>query len=155
MQRLIAAALVALAACGQAEAPKQDAPPPSPAGALEALQAQPAEQQPVLAWQQLTAWQTANAVQPACTSIRRAEARGVVPANVDPESIYAPYVGATIFAIQCGPQLTTVRDDPNEHWLMIYTAGAPEPTILNCAGANNVDRCRGRILPTVAPPTSP
>jgi len=150
MQRLIAAAtLIALAACSPpAEAPQQEAAA-APQGALEALQALPPEQQPVTAWQHLTAYQAANGLEPACTSIRRAEARGVVPANIDPESIYAPYVGDTVFAIQCGPQLTTVRDDPAEHWLVIYAPGAPEATVLSCAAPNNVDQCRGRILPTV------
>lgn len=153
---IAAAALAALAACSPpAEDAKQDAAPAAPADALSALQAQSAENQPVYAWQQLTAWQTANSITPACTSIRRAEARGLVPQNIVPDSIYAPYVGSTIFAIQCGPQLTTVRDNPAEHWLVIFTAGAAQPTVLNCADPAGLDRCRGRILPTVAAAPAP
>lgn len=154
---IAAAALCALAACSPpAEEAKQEAPPAAPTDALSALQAQSPENQPVHAWQQLTAWQSANSITPACASIRRAEARGVVPANIQPASIYAPYVGSTIFAVQCGPQLTTVRDNPAEHWLVIFTPGAAAPTILNCADPAGLDRCRGRVLPTVeaAPPAA-
>ena len=118
-----------------AEAPAPEAATPAPQTALEQLQAQPAEQQPVFAWQQLTAYQQAHPdAQPACTSIRQAEARGVVPENIRPDSIYASHVGATVFAIQCGPQLTTVRDDPREHWLVVFTPGAADVTVKNCAG---------------------
>lgn len=156
MRIVAAAALLALAACNPAqEAKQEEEAPPAPQTALEELRAQPLEQQPVYAWQRLTQWQTANNIQPPCASVRRSEARGVVPANVDPESIYAPYVGATVFAIQCGPQLTTVRDNPAEHWLVVFVEGAAEPTVVNCAGPNNTDRCRGRVLPTVGARPAP
>lgn len=155
MRLILIAALLALGACGQpAQTPAPEAPA-APQTALEQLQAEAAEQQPVFAWQQLTAYQAAHAeVQPPCTSVRRAEARGVVPANIDPASIYAPYVGATVFVIQCGAQLTTVGDDPRERWLVVFTPGAAEAAIQSCAGAG-ADQCANRILPTITPQAAP
>lgn len=139
--------LFALAACQPAEAPAPETPA-APQTALEQLQAQSLENQPVFAWQQLTAYQqTHPEAQPACTSIRRAEARGVVPPNIDPQSIFAPHVGATVFTIQCGPQLTTVRDEPREHWLVAFAPGAAQASVTNCAGPNGTDPCRGGALP--------
>lgn len=150
---ILAASILALAACGQpAEAPEAEAPE-APPTALAQLQSRGAEEQPVFAYQQLVAYQQANPeVQPACSSIRGAEARGVIPENIAPDSIYAPYVGSTVFAIQCGPQLTTVQDDPREHWLVVFTPGAEATTVVNCAQPNGRDPCRGRQLPTVEAP---
>ncbi len=151
-QLAAACAAFALAACGQAEAPKAEAPP-APTDLLSQVNAQAAEQQPVLAWQQLTAYQAAHPeAQPACTSIRRAEARGVVPEDVAPDSIYAGHVGSLVFSIQCGPQLTTVRDDPAEHWLVIFAPGATEAAVVSCNGPRG-DLCLGRTIPRAAPAT--
>lgn len=165
MKHLIVAcaAAFALAACGQsAEAPTEEAAAPAaPASLMEEVQAMAADQQPVFAWQQLTAYQGAHPeAQPPCTSIRAADARGTVPPNIAPDSIYAPYVGALVFAIQCGPQLTQVRSNPAEHWLVIFPPGATEVTVLNCADGT-ADRCASRTLPVVdamptpAPATTP
>jgi hypothetical protein len=153
MKKLILAAATAfaLAACGQpaSEAPTEEAAPAAPASLIEQIQAMSPDQQPVFAWQQLTAYQGAHPeAQPPCTSIRAAEARGVVPPNIDPESIYAGHVGSLVFAIQCGPQLTQVRSDPAEHWLVIFAPGATEAAVLNCAEGTR-DRCSARTLPTV------
>jgi hypothetical protein len=158
MRTLIAAgALAALCACGPGEEAKQEAPPPPPATPYEEMRAQGSpEQQAVFAWQRLTQWQRANNIAPVCNTVRRAEPRGVVPPNIDPASIYAPHVGATVFAIQCGPQLTTARDDPAEHWLVVFSEGPDEPVILSCADARGRDRCgASRTLPTVADPPPP
>lgn len=153
---LACAALFALAACGQpAEAPADEAAPAASASLMEQVQAMPADQQPVFAWQQLTAYQGAHPeAQPPCTSIRAAEARGIVPPNIDPASIYAGHAGSLVFAIQCGPQLTQVRSDPAEHWLVIFAPGATEAAVLNCADGTR-DRCSGRVLPTADAMPSP
>lgn len=166
MKKLIlaGAALFALAACGQpAETPAEEAAPAAPASLMEQVQAMAPAEQPVFAWQQLTAYQSTHPeAQPPCTSIRTAEARGIVPPNIAPDSIYAPHVGALVFAIQCGPQLTQVRADPAEHWLVLFAPGAAEAAVLNCADGTR-DRCAGRALPTTdvmptptpAPATTP
>lgn len=147
---LIASAALALAACGPAaEAPKQDAAPAAPADMLSQVQAQAPEMQPVFAWQQLVAYQTAHPdVQPPCPRIRRAESRGIIPTDIEPTSIYAPYVGQLVFSIQCGEQLTTVRNNPAEHWLVLFAPGASAPTVINCA-EGNTDRCAMHELPRV------
>lgn len=149
---LVAAALAALAACGQAqEAPAPEAPP-APQSALDQLNAQSAEEQAVFAYTQLVAYQqTHPEAQPPCTSIRGSEARGTVPENVDPQSIYAPYVGGAAFAVQCGPQLTTVRAEPRERWLVVFMPSAETAAVVNCAGLNSSDLCRTRTIPTVSP----
>jgi hypothetical protein len=145
-------AVFALAACGQTEAPEAEAPPAA-TDILSQVNAQPAEQRPVFAWQQLTAYQASHPeAQPPCTSIRRAEARGVVPEDVLTDSIYAGHVGATVYSIQCGPQLTTVRDNPAEHWLVIFTPGAAESTIVSCNGPRG-DLCLSREIPRNTPAT--
>lgn len=153
MKKLILAAVAsfALAACGQpaSEAPTEEAAPAAPESLMEQIQAMAPDQQPVFAWQQLTAYQGAHPeAQPPCTSIRAAEARGIVPPNIDPASIYAGHAGSLVFAIQCGPQLTQVRSDPAEHWLVIFAPGATEAAVLNCADGTR-DRCAGRTFPTV------
>lgn len=147
----VIAAVVALAACGQAEAPKQADAPAAPQSLLEQVEAMPAEQRPVFAWQQLTAYQQAHPeAQPPCTSIRRADVIGHIPDDVAPESIYAAYEGAFVFTVQCGPQLTTVGDDPREHWLVAFAPGATEAAIANCANEQGRSECV-RIPPRAAP----
>ena len=156
MKHVLLAAAFLLAACGQSsEASKEAEAPAAPADALSQLRTQSAENQPVFAWQQLTAYQQAHPeAQPPCTSIRSAEARGVVPTDVAPDTIYAAHVGATVFSIQCGPQLTRARNEPAEHWLVIFAPGAASAEVVNCAeGA--VDRCAGLTIPRAATPASP
>lgn len=159
---LAAVAAFALAACGQsAEAPTEEAAPAAPESLMEQIQAMAPDQQPVFAWQQLTAYQGAHPeAQPPCTSIRSAEARGIVPPNIAPDSIYAAHAGSLVFAIQCGPQLTQVRSDPAEHWLVIFAPGATEAAVQNCAEGTR-DLCAGRTfttvdaMPTPAPAATP
>lgn len=150
MRYLAAALLLGLAACNQpAEAPAPEAPA-APQSLLDQVTRMAAENQPVFAWQQLTAYQQAHPdVQPACTSIRRAESMGIVPEDVRPDSPYAPHVGSLIFSVQCGPQLTSVGDDPREHWLVVFVPGADAVQVINCANAQGRDAC-GRIFPRAA-----
>jgi len=148
MKKTIAlAALLALAACNQqAAAPEEEAAPAAPPSLMEQVQGQSADMQPVFAWQQLTAYQQAHPdAQPPCASIRRAESRGIVPADAAPDSIYAAHAGALVFSIQCGPQLTTVRDEPREHWLVVFAPGATDPVVVNCADAQGRDQCPAAI----------
>lgn len=147
---IAAAATLAIAACGQQSA---EAPPAAPAEAappslMQQAQARAAEMQPVFAWELLRQYQAAHPeAQPPCESIRRAESRGVVPANVAPDSIYAPHVGALVFAVQCGPQRTDVRANPREHWLIVLAPGAMEPHVEVCADERGLDRCALRAIP--------
>jgi hypothetical protein len=148
--RIIAAtALLALAACGQSsEAPKQAAAPPAAHGLFEQLESTAPEMQPVTAWQQLM---THAETMPACRQVRRTESRGIVPA--DAVAPYDGHAGEWAFSIQCGPQLTTVRSDPHEHWLIFFAPGAATSTIVNCAqGAG--DQCLLARIPTAAPATT-
>ncbi|MBS0384781.1 MAG: hypothetical protein JSS00_05475 [Proteobacteria bacterium] len=144
--RMIAAtALLALAACGQSgEAPKQEATTAQPQGLFEQLERTAPEMQPVVAWQRLI---THAETMPACHDVRRTESRGIVPANVAPDSAYAGHAGEWAFSIQCGPQLTTVHSDPHEHWLIFFAPGATTSTIVNCAQGTG-DRCLLAQIPT-------
>lgn len=143
-------AALALAACGQAAQTAEEAAPAAPQSLMEQVQAMAPEQQPVFAWRQLTAWQQANPeAQPPCASIRRVDAVGVIPEDVAPESIYAAYRGHLVFTVQCGPQLTTVRDDPREQWLVAFAPGAEQASIANCANADGISQCL-RIPPRAA-----
>lgn len=144
-----------LAACGQSTAPAAPEAPAAPLSLMEQAQALAPEQRPVFAWQQLTAYQTAHPeAQPPCASIRRAEAVGIVPENVAPESVYAAHVGALVYSVQCGQQLTTARDEPAEHWIIVLAPGAMEAVALNCAGPAGRDQCP-RQIPTAAPTATP
>jgi hypothetical protein len=151
--RMIAAtALMTLAACGQAgESAKQETTTAAaPAGVFEHLERTAPEMQPVTAWQQLM---THAETMPACRDVRRTESKGIVPANVAPDSAYAGHAGEWVFSIQCGPQLTTVRPDPHEHWLIFFAPGAATSTIANCAqGAG--DRCLLAQIPTASAATT-
>lgn len=148
--RIILIAALALAACGQAaKAPEAQVEAAPPALMDQVVRMAP-EQQPVFAWQQLTAYQQAHPeAAPACTSIRGAESRGTIPADVDPTSGYAAHVGSLVYSVQCGPQLTTVRDDPREHWLVAFAPGATEVAVTNCAGPQSRDMCP-RAIPRAA-----
>jgi hypothetical protein len=147
MRTLVFAAALALAACGQSTVPEPEAPA-APQSLMEQAQAQTAEMAPVFAWQQLTAYQQAHPeATPACTSIRGAESRGVVPDNVAADSVYAAHKGALVFSVQCGPQLTTVRDEPREHWLVIFAPGAAEAVVVNCADASGRNDQCPRAIP--------
>lgn len=155
MRLLAIAAVLALAACGQPAAPEPEAPA-APLSLMEQAQALPAANQPVFAWQTLTAYQGAHPESlPACASIRRAEAVGIIPDDVAPDSFYAAHKSALVFSLQCGAQLTTARDDPREHWLVVMAPGAMEAVVLNCAGAGGLDQCP-RFIPRAAPaPAAP
>ncbi len=147
MRTLIATvALVALAACGQpqeAAAPE----PEAPATMRSQVRMQSAENRPVFAYTQLVAHLQAQGQ--VCTGPRGAEGRGTVPENVAPDSIYAPFVGADAYTVQCGEQLTTVRADPRQRWLVIFPDG-PEAQFVNCADEQGFDRCAAREIPTAA-----
>jgi hypothetical protein len=147
-----ATALLALTACGQpGEAPKQETTTAAqPQGLFEQLERTTPEMQPVTAWQQLM---THAETMPACREVRRTESRGIVPPNVAPDSAYAGHAGEWVFSIQCGPQLTTVRPDPHEHWLIFFAPGATTSTIVNCAQGTG-DRCLLAQIPTTAAATT-
>ncbi|MBI3437960.1 MAG: hypothetical protein HY054_04800 [Proteobacteria bacterium] len=147
---IAATALLALAACGQSStAPSSDtATATAPQGLMEQIQAQALEMQPVTAWQQLSAHPE---TMPACGSVRRTESKGIVPANAVPP--YAGHAGELVFSIQCGPQLTTVRSDPHEHWLIFFAPGATTSTIVNCAQGSG-DQCLLASIPTTAAATT-
>ena len=142
------AATLALAACGQQQGAQAPETPAAPQSLMEQIQNQPAEQQPVLAYQALVAYQQAHPeVQPPCTSPRATESRGVIPPNVAPDSVYAAYVGAQVYSIQCGARISGSPMDPREHWLVVYSPGATEVTVVNCANPRG-DSC-GRTVPLV------
>lgn len=152
MRTLVLAAALALAACGQSTAPEPEAPA-APQSLMEQAQAQSAEMAPVFAWQQLTAYQASHPeATPACSSIRGAESRGIVPDNVAADSIYAAHKGSLVFSVQCGPQLTTVRDEPREHWLVVFAPGAAEAAVVNCANDAGRDQCPRAIPVTTTTP---
>ncbi len=112
-----------------------------------------ADQQGVFAWQQLTAYQQAHPEsQPPCTSIRRVDTVGHIPEDVADDSIYAAYKGALAFTVQCGPQLTTVGDDPRQQWLVAFAPGATEATIVSCANEQGRSQC-SRVPPRAAATT--
>ncbi|MEJ0060384.1 MAG: hypothetical protein WDM79_12775 [Terricaulis sp.] len=153
MKKYIFAAAIALAACTP-PAPEAPPEPAAPASLMEQAQALSPEQGPVFAWQQLTAYQTSHPdVQPACTAVRATESRGVIPADVAPDSFYAQYAGSLVYSVQCGPQLTGTRMDPREHWLVVLAPGAAEPTIVSCHD-NGLDKCP-RVVPRAAAPATP
>ncbi len=151
--RMIAAtAVLALAACGQAsDGAKQEATTAAaPQGLFEQLERTAPEMQPVTAWQQLM---THAETMPACREVRRTELKGIVPDNVAPNSAYAGHAGEWVFVIQCGPQLTTVRPDPHQHWLIFFAPGAATSTIVNCA-QGTADRCLLAHIPTASAATT-
>jgi len=148
---LAACAAFALAACGQStEAPAPEEPA-APQALIDQVQAMSPETQPVFAYQQLAAYQQAHPeVTPPCTAVRATESRGVIPDNVDPESIYAAHRGSLVFSVQCGALVSATRLDPNEHWLVVFAPGAAEPTIVHCAGGPGDSSQCPRVVPTVA-----
>jgi hypothetical protein len=155
---IIASAALGLAACGQPAAPEKEEAPPAPTGMLEQLQSRGPEDQLVFAYQQLIAYQQAHPeAQPPCTAIRGTESRGVIPADVAPDSIYAPFVGATVISVQCGVLISRAAMEPWEHWLVVFAPGAADVTVVNCA-RGNVDACPvqvPRAAAAGATPTAP
>lgn len=150
---LIAAAAFALAACGQSTAEKtEEAAPAAPADMKSQVEAMGPEERGVFAYTQLIAYHQANpTVTPQCTSLRRVDDVGVIPANVRPDSVYQPHVGALVYSVQCGPQLTTVADDPREHWMVVFAPGAAAASFYPCADeSGRRSRCTRTPL-TVSP----
>lgn len=143
---IVAAAGLLVAACGQSSTPTTTATTEVPQGLMEHTLAQTQEMQPVAATQALMAYQAAHADStPRCTEIREAAARGIIPADVAEGSVYKPFAGSLVFAVQCGPRLTTVRPDPHQHWLVVMAPGAPDATIVSCADARGNDACVNAI----------
>lgn len=151
---LAAAAAFALSACNP-PAPAEEEAPPAPQGLLEEVQAMDAANQMVWAYQQLAAQQQANpALTPVCANVRATEARGVIPADVAPDSLYAAHVGSLVFSVQCGNLVSRERFDPNEHWLVVVAPGAAEVAIVNCANARGTSDCP-RDIPRAAAAPAP
>jgi hypothetical protein len=147
LEIIAATALLALAACGQSTPPSSDVASTTAAaaqGLFEQLERTAPEMQPVTAWQQLM---THAETMPACREVRRTESRGIVPANAAPDSAYAGHAGEWVFVVQCGPRLTTVGNDPHQHWLIFFAPGAATSTIVNCAQGTG-DRCMLARIPT-------
>lgn len=143
----LCAAALALAACGQqAETAKTEAPP-APQARAEALAAMGEAEQLVGAYQDLMVHLQAHPeLQPPCQNVRGTERLGVVPDNVAPDSVYAPHIGATVYAVQCGVLESMARMDPHERWLVIYAPQANAPEVVNCADERGNSRC-----PALAP----
>jgi hypothetical protein len=153
---LAAVALLGLGACGQSSvATSAPAPAAAAADMKSKVENMDPTMQPVFAWQQLVAYQTAHPdATPACPKVRRAESRGVIPANVAPNTIYSPLAGQLVFSVQCGPQLTTVRDNPHEHWLVSFAPGAAAAAVTNCADAHGADQCLNGVQTAATPATT-
>lgn len=155
---LLATAAFVLAACGQPAAPVDEAPPAAQS-LMEQVQGMGAEEQLVWAVSTLGELQRANpALQPPCNNVRGTESRGVIPADVDPESLYAAHVGALVLSVQCGNLVSRERFDPNEHWLLVIAPGASAASVVNCANTRDQDDCpravpRVEAAPTPAPAT--
>jgi hypothetical protein len=148
---LAAGAALLLAACNPPAATTEDTPA-APQSLYDQVNALPAEQEPVFAYQQLIAYQQAHPdATPACTSVRGTE-RINIPENVAPDSIYAPHAGSAVFTVQCGPAISATRMDPNEKWLVVFAPGAETVTVEHCLGEHETDRCP-RQAPTAAPAT--
>jgi hypothetical protein len=153
---LAAGAFILLAACSPPAATTTEEAADAAQSLYDQVNALPAEQEPVFAYQQLIAYQQAHPeVTPACTSVRGTE-RINVPGNVAPDSIYAPHTQSAVFTVQCGPAISATRMDPNEKWLVVFTPGAEAVTVEHCLGERQLDRCPRQppvveIAPTPAP----
>jgi len=148
-----AAAVLTLAACGQGETKVEE--PAAPVSLMEQVQAMPEENQPVFAVGQLQAYQRAHPESvPVCVNTRDAGARGVIPADVAPDTIYAQHIGSLVFSIQCGELRTRARFDPQEHWLVVFAPGAQESTIVHCANEEGRDVCP-TVIPRMQAPAAP
>jgi len=149
-----ACAALALAACGQSTETASDTAPAAPQSLMEQVQSQAADQQLVTAVMALQTYQRAHPeVTPPCQHVRGTESRGVIPDNMDPNSVYGAHKGALALSVQCGDLISRERMDPHEHWLVVYAPGATEVAIVNCAGPNNSDQC-GPINRAPAAPAS-
>ena len=144
-------AAYALAACGQTPAPATETSA-APQALMDQVLAMAPEEQPVFAYQQLAAYQHAHPeALPVCAAVRGAEARGVIPADVDAASPYAPLKGGEVYSVQCGALLSQTRFDPHEHWLVAFMPGAATAAVANCADAHGNDQCP-RAIPRAAAP---
>ncbi len=151
----LCAAALTLAACGQQQAAAPEAPA-APQTLMEQVQGQSPENQLVTAYTALIAYQQAHPeVQPPCTAPRATESRGVIPPNVAPDSIYAAHVGAQVYSIQCGAQISGTRMDPAEHWLVVYAPGATEVAVVNCANPRGDSCARSVPVVEIAPTPTP
>jgi len=136
-----ACATIALAACGQSTAPATDTAPAAPQSLMEQVQAQAPADQLVGAVVALQTYQHAHPeATPVCQHVRGTESRGVIPDNMDPNSIYGAHKGALAISVQCGELISRERMDPHEHWLVVYAPGATEAAIVNCASGDR-DQC--------------
>jgi hypothetical protein len=151
---IMACAALALAACGQSTAPTEEAPA-APQSLMEQVQAMSGENQLVAGYSALVAYQQAHPeAQPPCTSPRGTESRGIIPADVAPDSVYAAHVGSLVLSVQCGVLISRAQFDPREHWLVVYAPAATEVAVVNCAGPNGSDVCPAQI-PRAAAPAAP
>lgn len=155
MKKLVLAAALALAACGPAATTKAPEAPAAPQALMDQVLAKSPEDQPVFAFQQLAAYQQAHPeVTPPCTAVRGTEARGIIPTDAAPDSVYGPLAGAAVYSVQCGALVSATRFDPHEHWLVVFAPGATEVSVVNCADAGGLDKCP-RVIPRAAAPATP
>ncbi len=151
MKKLIVALAALAAACGpQAE---EEVAVVAPTGLFEQAQAMSGEEAAVFAY--TTFMSKASTLERPCVAVRETLARGVIPADVAADSVYAPYAGSMVFAIQCGEMLTTVRADPRDHYMLVLTPGATEAVIAPCLFGEGIDGCRAIPRSTSAPAAAP
>jgi hypothetical protein len=146
-----ACAAFALAACGQAAAPVEEAPA-APQGLMEQAEYMSESDRLVFGYTQLVAYQQAHPeAAPPCTAPRATETRGIVPDTVADDSIYAAHKGSLVISVQCGQLVSRAAFDPREHWLVVFAPGATEAAVVNCAGPNGSDVCPRITAPAATP----
>lgn len=151
MKKLIVAFAALAAACGSQEAKVEEAP--APTGLMEQALAMSPEESAVFAYTTFMA--KAPTLPRPCPAVRETISRGVIPAEVPADSIYAPHVGSLVFAIQCGELLTTVRADPQDHYMLILPPGGTDAQIASCLTAEGIDGCRAMARPMPQPGGAP
>src|SRR5262249_55903042 len=128
---LAAIALLTLAACGQSGGADSAATTAATTADMKAqVEGMDPAMQPVFAWQQLGVHQQTHPEEsPGVPKVREAQTDGEIPANVAPNTIYTPLKGQLVFSVQCGQQLTSVGNHPNEHWLVAFAPGAANASV--------------------------
>lgn len=139
MKRLIIGAAALLAACGQSSTEEAEPVAAAPQTLFEQAQAMSPTDSAVLAYTLF--WARKDTLERECVGVRETVERGVIPDTVTEESVYYPYIGSIVYAIQCGDLRLTGPSSFRDRYMLIVSPDSDEPQIAACITEAGTDGC--------------
>ena len=139
MKPMILSAALLMAACGPtAEEPAPEAPA-EPQTLFEQALAKDQTESTVFGYTLF--WGMKDQLEEPCVGVRETVERGVIPDTVAEDSVYHPYIGSQVYAIQCGELRLTGPSRISDRYMLIISPDSDTPEIAPCRKEDGTDGC--------------